>query len=401
MNYRETIDWLEKIPTSFDSNYDNYELKLNSIKSFLDFLENPQDNLKIIHVGGTNGKGSTCHIISSILQEHGFSTGIFSSPHIYDFKERIKINSNYIDENFIVDFVNDNYEYILKSDLSFFEISFAISLCYFRLKKPEYSIIEVGLGGRLDATNIIKPLISIITNIGFDHKKFLGNNLVDIAKEKAGIIKNGVPVVIGESNTVLNNIFESTALRNNSKIYYANKTNKIYETDLNGSYQNKNINTAVLAINNIFSFKINEAKTLNGIKNVKKNTNLIGRWQTIKNDPKIIFDIAHNVNSLELIFKELESIKSEIKVVFGTLDKIDQLKCLEIFPKTIKYYLCSPKTKRAMQVSKLSQKADKLKINYKSFNSVKSAYNNAVMDSSSDDVIVVTGSTYLFSEIKP
>ena len=401
MNYRETIDWLEKIPTSFDSNYDNYELKLNSIKSFLDFLENPQDNLKIIHVGGTNGKGSTCHIISSILQEHGFSTGIFSSPHIYDFKERIKINSNYIDENFIVDFVNDNYEYILKSDLSFFEISFAISLCYFRLKKPEYSIIEVGLGGRLDATNIIKPLISIITNIGFDHKKFLGNNLVDIAKEKAGIIKNGVPVVIGESNTVLNNIFESTALRNNSKIYYANKTNKIYETDLNGSYQNKNINTAVLAINNIFSFQINEAKTLNGIKNVKKNTNLIGRWQTIKNDPKIIFDIAHNVNSLELIFKELESIKSEIKVVFGTLDKIDQLKCLEIFPKTIKYYLCSPKTKRAMQVSKLSQKADKLKINYKSFNSVKSAYNNAVMDSSSDDVIVVTGSTYLFSEIKP
>ena len=401
MNYRETIDWLEKIPTSFDSNYNNYELKLNSIKSFLDFLENPQDNLKIIHVGGTNGKGSTCHIISSILQEHGFSTGIFSSPHIYDFKERIKINSNYIDENFIVDFVNDNYEYILKSDLSFFEISFAISLCYFRLKKPEYSIIEVGLGGRLDATNIIKPLISIITNIGFDHKKFLGNNLVDIAKEKAGIIKNGVPVVIGESNTVLNNIFESTALRNNSKIYYANKTNKIYKTDLNGSYQNKNINTAVLAINNIFSFKINEAKTLNGIKNVKKNTNLIGRWQTIKNDPKIIFDIAHNVNSLELIFKELESIKSEIKVVFGTLDKIDQLKCLEIFPKTIKYYLCSPKTKRAMQVSKLSQKADKLKINYKSFNSVKSAYNNAVMDSSSDDVIVVTGSTYLFSEIKP
>ena len=401
MNYRETIDWLEKIPTSFDSNYNNYELKLNSIKSFLDFLENPQDKLKTIHVGGTNGKGSTCHIISSILQEHGFSTGIFSSPHIYDFKERIKINSNYIDENFIVDFVNDNYEYILKSDLSFFEISFAISLCYFRLKKPEYSIIEVGLGGRLDATNIIKPLISIITNIGFDHKKFLGNNLVDIAKEKAGIIKNGVPVVIGESNTVLNNIFESTALRNNSKIYYANKTNKIYETDLNGSYQNKNINTAVLAINNIFSFKINEAKTLNGIKNVKKNTNLIGRWQTIKNNPKIIFDIAHNVNSLELIFKELESIKSEIKVVFGTLDKIDQLKCLEIFPKTIKYYLCSPKTKRAMQVSKLSQKADKLKINYKSFNSVKSAYNNAVMDSSSDDVIVVTGSTYLFSEIKP
>ena len=274
-------------------------------------------------------------------------------------------------------------------------------MCYFRLKKPKYSIIEVGLGGRLDATNIIKPLISIITNIGFDHKKFLGNNLLDIAKEKAGIIKNGVPVIIGESNTLLNNIFESTAFRNNSKIYYANKINKTYETDLNGLYQNKNINTAITAINNIFSFKINEAKILNGIKNVKKNTNLIGRWQTIKNNPKVIFDIAHNINSLELIFKELENIKSDIKIVFGTLDKIDQLKCLEIFPKTIKYYLCSPKTKRAMQVSKLSQKADKLKINYKSFKSVRNAYKNAIIDSSNDDVIVVTGSTYLFSEIKP
>ncbi|MAT79933.1 MAG: bifunctional folylpolyglutamate synthase/dihydrofolate synthase [Flavobacteriaceae bacterium TMED238] len=401
MNYTEAIDWLENISISFDSNYENYNLKLESVKLFLNYLGKPQNDLNFIHVGGTNGKGSTCHIISSILQEHGFTVGVFSSPHIYDFRERIKINSDYIDKKFIVDFVNDNYKYISKSGLSFFEISFAISLCYFRLKKPKYSIIEVGLGGRLDATNIIKPLISIITNIGFDHKKFLGNNLLDIAKEKAGIIKNGVPVIIGESNTLLNNIFESTAFRNNSKIYYANKTNKIYETDLNGLYQNKNINTAITAINNIFSFKINEVKILNGIKNVKKNTNLIGRWQTIKNNPKVIFDIAHNINSLELIFKELENIKSDIKIVFGTLDKIDQLKCLEIFPKTIKYYLCSPKTKRAMHLSKLSRKADKLKINYKSFKSVRNAYKNAIIDSSNDDVIVVTGSTYLFSEIKP
>ena len=187
MNYTEAIDWLENISISFDSNYENYNLKLESVKLFLNYLGNPQNDLNFIHVGGTNGKGSTCHIISSILQEHGFTVGVFSSPHIYDFRERIKINSDYIDKKFIVDFVNDNYKYISKSGLSFFEISFAISLCYFRLKKPKYSIIEVGLGGRLDATNIIKPLISIITNIGFDHKKFLGNNLLDIAKEKAGI----------------------------------------------------------------------------------------------------------------------------------------------------------------------------------------------------------------------
>ena len=167
MNYRETIDWLENIPTSFDSNYNNYELKLNSIKSFLDFLGNPQDNLEIIHVGGTNGKGSTCHIISSILQEHNFTVGLFSSPHIYDFKERIKINSNLIDESYIIQFVNLNKKYILENNLSFFEISFALSLEFFNFKKVEYAVIEVGLGGRLDSTNVINPLVSVITNIGY------------------------------------------------------------------------------------------------------------------------------------------------------------------------------------------------------------------------------------------
>tara|TARA_E500000331_G_scaffold226127_1_gene216459 strand:- start:6793 stop:8007 length:1215 start_codon:yes stop_codon:yes gene_type:complete len=400
MNYKETIDWLEKIPTSFDSNYNNYELKLNSIKSFLDFLENPQDNLKFIHVGGTNGKGSTCHIISSILQEHGFSTGIFSSPHLYDFKERIKINSNYIDENFIVDFVNDNYEYILKSDLSFFEISFAISLCYFRLKKPEYSIIEVGLGGRLDATNIIKPLISIITNIGFDHKKFLGDNLVDIAKEKAGIIKIETPIVIGESNNQLNKVFEDLASKLNSKLYYANQKKKRYKTDLKGLYQSKNINTAITALQKISSLEIKEVILLRGIQNVIKNTKLIGRWQIIKKKPNIIFDVAHNLNSLELIFQQLKNIDGEIRVVFGTLNKKDQLKCLEIFPKSYKYYLCSPNVKRALNLDILKNHADKLGLNNQSFKTVKQAFNKALKDSSQLDTIIVTGSFFVVSDLK-
>ncbi len=400
MNYSETIDWLENIPTSFDSNYNNYELKLNSIKSFLDFLGNPQDNLKTIHVGGTNGKGSTCHIISSILQEHGFSTGIFSSPHLYDFKERIKINSNYIDENFIVDFINDNYEYILKSDLSFFEISFAISLCYFRLKKPEYSIIEVGLGGRLDATNIIKPLISIITNIGYDHKKFLGDNLVDIAKEKAGIIKTQTPIIVGESNNIINKVFEGIASKLNSKLYYANQRKQKYKSDLKGLYQSKNINTAIEAIQKINSLEINEEKLLKGIKNVSINTKLIGRWQIIKKNPNIIFDVAHNLNSLKLIFEQLKNIDGEIRVVFGTLNKRHQLKCLEIFPKSYKYYLCSPNVKRALSINILRNHSNKLGLKNQSFDTVKQAFDKALKDSSQNDTIIVTGSFFVISDLK-
>lgn len=399
MNYAEAINWLENIPISFDSNYKDYNLKLESIRLFLNHLGNPQNDLKFIHVGGTNGKGSTCHIISSILQEHGFTVGIFSSPHIYDFRERIKINSDYINKKFIVDFINENYKYILKNGLSFFEISFAISLCYFRLKNPEYSIIEVGLGGRLDATNIITPLISVITNIGYDHKKFLGDNLLDIAKEKAGIIKNKIPVIIGQFNKSLNKVFEKASLKANAKIYYVNKLNEDYKTDLQGSYQNKNIETALETLSNIPSFTLNKVMMIKGIKNIKKNTNLIARWQIIKNHPKVIFDIAHNIDSLELIFKELENIKSDIKIVFGTLDKIDQIKCLDIFPKHIRYYLCSPNTKRAMPLSKLCDRAYKLNLNFRSFKSVRNAYENAIISSSKNDVVVVTGSTYLFSEI--
>ena len=232
MNYTEAIDWLENIPISFDSNYDGYELKLVNIAKFLEQLGNPQNDLSLIHVGGTNGKGSTCHIISSILQEHGFNVGLFSSPHIYDFRERIKINSNHIDKDFILEFIKDNKNYITKNNLSFFETSFAIALCYFKKIKTEYVIIEVGLGGRLDATNIINPIISVITNIGLDHKKFLGNTLIQIANEKAGIIKSSADTVIGEYDENLNKVFESHALEKNSKIHYADQSVNFYKSDL-------------------------------------------------------------------------------------------------------------------------------------------------------------------------
>ena len=399
MNYNEAIDWLENIPISFDSNYDGYELKLVNIAKFLEQLGNPQNDLSLIHVGGTNGKGSTCHIISSILQEHGFKVGLFSSPHIYDFRERIKINSNYIDKDFILEFIKDNKNYITKNNLSFFETSFAIALCYFKKIKPEYVIIEVGLGGRLDATNIINPIISVITNIGFDHKKFLGNTLIQIANEKAGIIKSSADTVIGEYDENLNKVFESHALEKNSKIHYADQSVNFYKSDLQGFYQYRNINTAIKTIEKMNSFVVDKTKLENGINNVVKNTNLIGRWQIIDSSPLIIFDVAHNFNSIKLIFEQLSKIKTDIRVVFGTLDKIDQLNCLDLFPNNYHYYLCSPNVKRAMSVDVLKDYAKKLGLKYQTFKTVENAYKKAILDSNKVDTIMVTGSNYLFSQI--
>ena len=399
MNYTEAIDWLENIPISFDSNYDGYELKLVNIAKFLEQLGNPQNDLSLIHVGGTNGKGSTCHIISSILQEHGFNVGLFSSPHIYDFRERIKINSNYIDKDFILEFINHNKNYITKNNLSFFETSFAIALCYFKKIKPEYVIIEVGLGGRLDATNIINPIISVITNIGFDHKKFLGNTLIQIANEKAGIIKSSADTVIGEFDENLNKVFESHALEKNSKIHYADQSVNFYKSDLQGFYQYRNINTAIKTIEKMNSFVVDKTNLDNGINNVVKNTNLIGRWQIIGSSPTIIFDVAHNFNSIKLIFEQLSKIKTPIRVVFGTLDKIDQLNCLDLFPKNYHYYLCSPNVNRAMSVDVLKDYVEKLGLKYQTFKTVENAYKKAISDSNKVDTIMVTGSNYLFSQI--
>ena len=399
MNYRETIDWLENIPTSFDSNYRGYKLKLDSVVSFLNFLDNPQKSLNFIHVGGTNGKGSTCHIISSILQEHNFQVGLFSSPHIYDFRERIKINADLIEKNFIVEFVDLNKSYIIKNNLSFFEISFALSLQYFKYKKVDFSVIEVGLGGRLDSTNIISPLVSVITNIGYDHKKFLGNSLSEIANEKAGIFKYNVPAVIGEFDDVTSKVFNDQAEKIDTNIFYVDQSRVNYETDLRGSFQYKNINTAIFALKMIDSLSLEESKIFEGIRNVCFNTKLIGRWDIVMKNPTVIFDVAHNVNSLQIIFDELKNIPGSIKVIFGTLDKIDQLECLDIFPKQYKYYFCEALVNRSMPIKKLERYANKININYCSFETPNLAFQKALYESKIDDTILVTGSTYLFSQI--
>ena len=392
MNYSDAIDWLEKIPISFNSNYNQYEFKLNSINNFLKHLGNPQNSLKFIHVGGTNGKGTTCHLLSSVLQEHKYNVGLFTSPHILDFRERIKINSVKIDKKFLIDFIIQNKDYIIENKLSFFEISFALSLNFFQFKKVDFAVIEVGLGGRLDSTNIIMPIVSIITNIGYDHKKFLGDTLEKIAVEKAGIIKYKTPIVVGEDKLEIQNIFEEIAIKNFSPIYFCDSVSN-FKSDLKGPFIKKNI-SLVIKVLDLIETNLNHKKTVNGFLNVKKNTKFFGRWELVKKTPKVIYDVGHNISALS---ESLYFLENNSRVVFGTLEKKDQIDVLKSFPKDLKYYFCPVESNRGMSVTKLCKNAKNLNLNFSSHPSVDDALYNAIKESNDNDTILVTGSTFLFT----
>ena len=392
MNYSDAIDWLEKIPISFNSNYNQYEFKLNSINNFLKHLGNPQNSLKFIHVGGTNGKGTTCHLLSSVLQEHKYNVGLFTSPHILDFRERIKINSVKIDKKFLIDFIIQNKDYITDNKLSFFEISFALSLKFFQFKKVDFAVIEVGLGGRLDSTNIIMPIVSIITNIGYDHKKFLGDTLEKIAKEKAGIIKYKTPIVVGENKLEIQNIFKEIAIKNFSPIYFCDSVSN-FKSDLKGPFIKKNISLVIKVLDLIGNDFIHKKK-VKGFLNVKKNTKFFGRWELVKKTPKVIYDVGHNISALS---ESLYFLENNSRVVFGTLEKKDQIDVLKSFPKDLKYYFCPVESNRGMSLAKLCKNAKTLNLNFSSHPSVDDALSNAIKESNDNDTILVTGSTFLFT----
>lgn len=400
MNYNEALAWLNEIPISFNKDYKGYKLTLEKVYHLFNYLNNPHEKLDIIHVGGTNGKGSTSNIISSILQEHGKNIGVFSSPHILDVRERIKINDDYISEDFFSEFISKHNKYFTENKLSFFEILFSMSVCYFLKKKTDYVVLEVGLGGRLDATNICNPIVSCITNIGFDHKKFLGKTLFSIAREKAGIIKPGIPVVIGEQRKNLIKFFQKTCDDRLTTMYLTSPLNEVnYNSDLKGIYQRKNISVALKAISLLKNIKIDDRLVKKGLKNVKKNTRFYGRWDIISHNPTVIIDVAHNFDGIKEILSQIKDYKNQIRIVFGTLDKIDQIKIIDLFPKNYIYYFCDLNCERAMNINKILVKASQNKLNFKSFNKSKNALDQAMKDSSKNDVVFVIGSIYLISEI--
>ena len=395
MNYKESIDWiLKQLPSYHEKGKEAYKPGLDRISNFLEFINSPHKNLKFIHIGGTNGKGSTAHYISSILQESGYKVGLFTSPHFYDFRERIKVNKKKIDKDFITEFTNLNKKNIENNSLSFFELSFGLAVSYFNRNKVDIAIIEVGLGGRLDATNIINPLMSIITNISLDHTEILGDNLEDIAGEKSGIIKKDSITIIGESNNLINNIFINKAKKCNSKIFINDQHENLYSNVL---YQEKNISTAIFSIKHLVGFNITEVNILNGIENVELNTGFYGRWSKISDDPKVIIDVAHNNSGFEQLAYQIE--REDYKKLYIILGFIKGKKVKELIkylPIDANLYYTSPKIARGMKKEEL------LKNTGKTFNfdvNPRSQFLKVKNIASKDDLIIITGSNFLIKDI--
>lgn len=405
MNYSETLDWMfGQLPMYQKQGASAYREDLTNTILLANHLNNPEKEIKTIHVAGTNGKGSTSHFLASILQEAGYKTGLYTSPHLKDFRERIKINGEDISEDFVVDFIASNKSFFEENQLSFFEMTVGLTFDYFRQEKVDIAIIEVGLGGRLDSTNIISPLLSVITNIGLDHIQFLGNTIEKIAFEKAGIIKPKTPVVIGEYTSETKPVFESKAKETQSEIFFASELiQETYPSVLLGDYQVQNKKTVLQSIRVLQSqkqFKISEENIKNGFWNVVKNTGLQGRWQQLGTSPKIICDTAHNKHGLEIVMKQLQREKFEtLHLVLGVVNDKDLEDVLPLFPKNAKYYFCKPNIPRGLEASILAEKATTFGLNGKVFNSVTEAYVEAAKNASENDFIYVGGSTFVVAEI--
>ncbi len=405
MNYQETISWMfNQLPMYQLQGASAYKKDLTNAILLGNHLGNPQQNIKCIHVAGTNGKGSTSHMLASILQEAGYKVGLYTSPHLRDYRERIKINGREISEDFVCDFINANKVFFESTDMSFFEMTVGLAFEYFAKEKVDIAIIEVGMGGRLDATNIIIPLASVITNIGLDHTQFLGNTLTAIAFEKAGIIKPNIPVVIGEYTPDTKPVFLAKAKENNSNIYFASElVLENYPSDLIGDYQIHNKKTVVQTIsiiNSLGTFKISEDNIKVGLLNVLKNTGLEGRWQQLGESPKIICDTAHNKNGLEIVMKQILKEKFDtLHIVLGVVNDKDLDEVLPLFPTNAIYYFCKPNIPRGLDVRILQEKAATFNLKGKAYNSVSESYAKALQNASKTDFIFIGGSTFVVAEI--
>ncbi|UFH46774.1 bifunctional folylpolyglutamate synthase/dihydrofolate synthase [Flavobacterium galactosidilyticum] len=405
MNYQETTHWMfNQLPMYQTQGASAYKEDLTNILLLSDHLGSPEKKLQCIHVAGTNGKGSTSHMLSSILQEAGYKVGLYTSPHLKDFRERIKINGKEISEDFVCTFIEKHKSYFEKGAFSFFEMSVGLALDYFVKEKVEIAIIEVGMGGRLDATNIITPLVSVITNIGLDHTQFLGNTLESIAFEKAGIIKPTIPVVIGEYTPETKPVFLSKAKECHSKIYFASDLlAETFPSDLIGDYQTHNKKTVLKTIevlNCQNDYTITENNSKSGFLNVVRNTGLQGRWQQLGESPKVICDTAHNKNGLEIVLNQIQKETfGKLHIVLGVVNDKDLNEILPLFPKKAIYYFCKPNLPRGLDASILKQKALNFELNGEAYSSVSEAYKKAIENASNSDFIYIGGSTFVVAEI--
>lgn len=404
MNYDDTVNWLfRQLPMYQSKGKSAYKEDLSNTILLSNYLKNPETKFKSIHVGGTNGKGSTSHMLASILQEAGYKVGLYTSPHLKDYRERIRINGKMISKQFVMGFVKKHKSFFENHSLSFFEMTVGLAFDYFAKKKVDIAIIEVGLGGRLDSTNIITPELSVITNIGLDHIQFLGDTLPLIAKEKAGIIKSNIPIVIGETHLETKAVFQQKAKLTNSKIYFADElVTDVLESDLKGNYQQNNIKTVIQSIEvlNTLGFIVNHMALTQGLHNVTKNTGIQGRWQILSNMPKIICDTAHNIEGLTIIIKQLESLNyNQLHIVFGMVNDKDANQIISLLPKDAKYYLAKPNINRGMPIEKLSNYFHTYGLEYQSFKTVSDAFNFVKTKAINEDVIFVGGSTFVVAEI--
>ena len=380
-----------------------YKEDLTNIRALAGHLNNPHKNFKTLHVAGTNGKGSVSHMLASVLQENGLRVGLYTSPHLKDFRERIKINGKEISESAVVDFVAQNQDFFRTHKLSFFEMTVGLAFSYFSREQVDVAVIEVGLGGRLDSTNIILPEISVITNIGLDHTQILGNTLAEIAEEKAGIIKQEVPVVIGEKNSETLPVFRMIAEAKEAPLFLAeDHPEKDLESDLKGYYQRKNKRTVLTAIEvlNENGWNISAEAIKEGIAGVVKNTGLRGRWEVLRYEPKVICDTAHNKEGLEYAMAQLQDEDYEkLHLVFGVVNDKDLAAVLPLLPENAEYYFCRPNVPRGMDAESLREKALDSGLSGGAYNSVSEAYEAALGKAGKTDVIYIGGSTFTVAEI--
>lgn len=380
-----------------------YKANLEPTIKLAAYLNNPEKSFKSIHVAGTNGKGSTSHMLASIFQEAGYKTGLYTSPHLKDFRERIKVNGKMISKEYVSQFVAAHKPYFEENNLSFFEMTVGLAFDYFKSEKVDIVIVEVGMGGRLDSTNIINPEVAVITNIGLDHIQFLGNTIKQIAAEKAGIIKNNTPVIIGETTPETKDVFEEIALQKKAAITYTETIDeKNYVSDLKGRYQQKNIRTvlASLKILNDLGWNISEENITNGLLKTIKNTGLLGRWQILQEQPKVICDTAHNKEGLQLVMAQLANEQfKKLHIVFGVVSDKDLTPVLSLLPQNAIYYFCKPSIPRGLDASLLLSQARGFGLVGEEYISVSKAYEASKKAARVTDLIFVGGSTFVVAEV--